>query len=380
MSETTSNAEAQSTTDLHQVSWWRTDIGDREIAAIENAIRGRHINSGPLSRQLEHALAEQLEVPHVVLTTSGSVALVLAMIAAGIGPGDEVIIPAVPFIAPAHAARLLGAKVVLADVLSERRPTIDPDRIEEAITERSKAIVVIHPNGKACDLDRINEIARKSGVVVIEDTAQAFRSRGHKGWLGTASDFGTFSLGITKLITTGEGGFVVVHDEEKAEKLRRVRNHGTIAIVDNVFPSLGCNFRMTDLQAAMGLAQIKALQEKIDGVSRVYEFYAQRLSDIPSIEMLDLRIEEGELPLWMEVLCDERDRVVIEMEGRGIQTKPFHPSLVESPHLQVDGDFPNAARLAARGLTLPSGADQSEADLQRTVDTLREVIGGDARA
>jgi dTDP-4-amino-4,6-dideoxygalactose transaminase len=353
-----------------RVPWWRADLGEAEAEAVARAIRARRVSQGSLCEEFERRLAAQLGVPHVTVTTSGSVALVLALLACEVGPGDEVIVPAAGFIAPAHAARLIGARVRLAD-LGASRPLIDPDSVAAAITPRTRAVVAIHLNGRACDLERLHEATAVSGAMVVEDCAQAFLSRDVRGFLGTRSTLAAFSMGITKLLTTAEGGFVVSVSAELRERLARLRNHGTLSIARNVFDAPGCNFRLTDLQAAIGLAQLERLESKVDGVRSVYRYYRERLAGLPFIRMLEVDEDAGELPLWAEVECVERERVVQALADRRIEAKPFHPCLADSPHLGVRGEFPNAERIASRGLVLPSGPDQREVDLERTVAALR---------
>lgn len=352
-----------------RVPWWKTDLGETEIAAVTRAIRERHVHHGPVCRELEAALARRLGVPHVVATTSGSVALLLAMLACGVGPGDEVVVPALTFIAPAHAALLLGAQVRLVDVGPER-PLLDVTALESVVTERTRAVVVVHLNGRAADVAGVRRVAERAGARVIEDCAQALGSRGPAGWLGREGDVAAYSLGITKLITTGEGGFVVVRDAELHDRLVRVRNHGVHAIADNVFDGIGSNFRLTDMQAAVGLAQLARMDDRIAGVRRVYDFYRQRLAATPWIELLEVRTGAGELPLWAEALCPQRDAVLAALRAHGVETRAFHPCLAASPHLHAAGAFPNASSFAARGLTLPSGPDQSEDNLEATVAAL----------
>ena len=354
------------------IPWWRTDLGDAEIDGVAEAIRGRHINRGPLCEELERRLAETLGVPYVVVTASGSVALLMSLLACGVGPGDEVIVPAETFIAGAHAALLLGAKIRLVDVRTDR-PLIDASLIEQAITDRTKVVLPVHLNGMACDMAAIRDIARRRGVKVVEDAAQAFTSKGPDGALGTLADAGAFSMGITKLITTGEGGFVATAGEETDVKLRKLRNHGSLALADNVFGELGLNFRFNDMLAAVGLAQLGKLPEKLAALRRVHDFYRERLAGLHYIRMIDVRADEGELPLWIQAVCAEREEVIGLLRERGIQAKPFHPCLADSPHLDAAGDFPNAVHFAEHGLVLPSGPDQPQESLERTVEVLHDA-------
>ena len=354
------------------VPWWRTDLGDAEIEAVSRAIRDRHVHHGPLCGDLEAALAARIDLPHVVSTTSGSMGLVLAMLACGVGPGTEVVVPALTFIAPAHAALLLGARVRLVDVRADR-PLVDTDALAAVVGERTRAIVVVHLNGRAADVGATREVAGRVGARVIEDCAQALCSHGTHGCLGGEGDLATFSLGITKLVTAGEGGFVATRDAQLGERLRRLRNHGTVSIAHNVFPEIGGNFRLADLQAAVALAQLERVDAKIAGVRRVYAAYRAGLRGLPWIDLVDVHVERGELPLWTEARAQRRDEVVRALRDHGVEAKPFHPCLAASPHLRDEGDFPRATSWAATGVTLPSGPDQPDAHIERTLRALATV-------
>jgi dTDP-4-amino-4,6-dideoxygalactose transaminase len=224
-------------------------------------------------------------------------------------------------------------------------------------------------------MEAVKAAAAARGPRVVEDACQAFCSRSADGALGTLSDAAAFSMGITKLITTGEGGFVATNDDALAGRLRKLRNHGVRRIADNRFEEMGLNFRFTDVQAAVALAQLDRLDEKIAAVRAVHAFYRERLEGLPYIRMLDCRTADGELPLWAQAVAAERDRVVALLAGRGIEARPFHPPLADSPHLKAAGDFPNARWFADHGLTLPSGTDQPREDLERTAEALWAIRG-----
>ena len=354
------------------VPWWWTEIGQKELKGLEKAVRNRHINAGPVCEQLQRRLAELLAVPHVVLTTSGSAALLLSLLACGVGPGDEVILPAYTFIAAGHAAMLLGARVRLVDVRPDR-PLMDAGQIEAAITSRTRVIVAVHTDGMACDVAAINAVAARHGLKVVEDAAQAFASRGRDGMLGTLGDAGAFSMGITKLITTGEGGFVAAGNDQTHARLLKLRNHGVVAIADNVFDEFGFNFRFNDMLAGIGLAQVQRLPERIEAVKQVYRFYCRQLKGLHYLKMIDVRLADGELPLWSQAVCAEREKVVAMLRDRGIEARRFHPPLADSRHLDAAGDFPCARFFAAHGLILPSGTDQPLENLHRTVEALHDI-------
>lgn len=355
-----------------QIRWWRVDLGRDEADAVSRAIASRCINQGRLVRELETRLAARLEVPHAVVTSSGSAALYLALKACGVGEGDEVIVPAHTFIATAHAVLLCGARVRLVDVCPDR-PLMDATALEASITDSTRAIVPVHLNGAACDMALIRATAEKHGLAVVEDAAQAFHSRNADGWLGTQSQAGAFSLSITKLLTAAAGGFVATRDRGIDEQMRRLRNHGALLTADNVFDYFGFDLKLTDLQAAVALQQLEKLEAHIKALKDVYTFYAEALSDLGYLRMLEVRMEAGELPLWAQVLCAQRDKVAARLAERGIESRPFHPCLASSPHLGCPGPFPSAEFFAAHGLTLPSGPNQSPEDLARVVEVLHDL-------
>lgn len=351
------------------IPWWKQDLGDAEVEAVTRAIRERHINQGPVCRELEQRLAGQLGVPHVVAVSNGSQALLMALLACGVGPGDEVIVPAFTFIASAHAVLLLGASVRLVDVRRDR-PLIDVDRIEAAITKKTKVIMPVHLNGRACDMAAINAVAARHGLRVVEDAAQAFCSRGPAGWLGTQADAGTFAMDMVKLMTTGEGGFIAVRDEELYTRLIRLRNQGVLPSASRVFDAFGFNFKFPDVLAAIGLAQASRLERRMQAVREVYRRYEGGLADLGFVRLLPVRTGAGELPMWVEVLSAERDRVEALLKQEGITTVPLPPCLAESGHLRAAGMFPNATFYGRHGLVLPCGPDQPPEAIDRVIEAL----------
>lgn len=352
-----------------RVPWWRTRFGEAEIRRVASAIEGEHISQGALTAEFEHELARILGVPHVVATTSGSMALLMALMATGIRAGDEVIVPNRTWIATAHAPYLLGAKPVFVDV-EAGRPIIDAGRIEEHITPRTRAILPVHLNGRAADMAEIQRVAEKHGLTVIEDAAQAFMSRNAAGWLGTQSALGCFSLSVAKLIATGQGGFIAVRDQTLYDKLLALRTHGIASVIHPVWEQPGFNFRFTDIQAAIGLAQLDQLDERIAAVQTIYRRYREGLRDHPAVRLIPVDTESGELPLYIEALCADRDALVAHLAREGVEVRPFYPNLDEAPYFQASGAFPNALRFARDGLFLPCGPAQPAENIERALAAL----------
>jgi perosamine synthetase len=358
---------------MPEVAWWRTSFGDDEVKGVASAIAGEHVSQGPVTFQFEAELAESLDVPYVVATTSGSVALLMALMAMGIERGDEVILPNRTFIATAHAALLLGAKVVLVDVLADS-PVMDVSRIRQKITSKTKAIMPVHLNGRSVDMPEIYDIAREYGLCVIDDACQGLYSRNAEGFLGTYSDVGCFSLGVTKLISTGQGGFVVTRNQDTYEKLKLIRNHGVNDTFAADYTQIGLNFKYTDIQASIGLSQLRRLSDRIGIMNGIYTKYASAFDELEFsfLRLIPVNIERGEVPLWIEVLCPERGKLMDFLASRGIQTRPFLPDLNLSPHLGNDGEFPRSRVFSEQGVFLPCGPDQPLEHIDRVIDGLQE--------
>ena len=357
----------------HLIPWWKINFEKDDSKAIKKSLEDRLITQGQLTERLEQRFAELLGVPFVLLSINGSAALLMALMACGIEPGDEVIVPNLTFIATAQAPLLLGAKIKLVGVESER-PVLDVKKVEAAITSRTKAIIPVHSNGRAVDMTSINKIAAKYKIKVIEDAAQALFSKNSFGYLGTQSDVGVFSLGVTKLITTIQGGIIVTKNKELFKRLKKIRNHGMSA--DTAFYSksdmLGFNFKFNDLFASIGLTQIKKIKEKINTNLSIYNFYKAELEGLEYIKMMDVNVEAGEIPLWGEVLCVQREKLIRLLKKHNIQAKPFSPNLSDVPYLNSKKKFKNSQIFADNGLILPSGSGQSKEDLHKVVRVLKE--------
>lgn len=352
------------------IPWWRTDIGEDEVESIKHSISSRHINQGAVTEELERQLARFLGVEHVVLTLNGSIALLMGLLACGITSEDEVIVPNRTFIASAQAAQVLGADIKIVDVQADR-PLAEVQKIEQALTPKTKAIIIVHRNGMAADISAVNNIAKKHNIRVIEDCAQALGSKNESGYLGTQSDIGVFSLGITKLITSAEGGFVVAKDKQTYQRLVQIRNHGAESRYSNNFDCFGFNFKFNDVLASIGMSQIKKINDKKSKLLEVYNFYQQELESIDFVKLISVRTDKGELPLWIEVLCENREKLINYFEENNIQAKAFHPNISDSKYINDKGDYPFSDKYAQNGLILPCGPDQPRHDLEKVIKVLR---------
>ncbi|MBI3394625.1 MAG: DegT/DnrJ/EryC1/StrS family aminotransferase [Spirochaetia bacterium] len=354
------------------IHWWQTTFGEEEIEHVVRSMRNRQISQGAVTAEFEARLGEYLGVKNVVATSSGSTALLLALMAVGVGPGDEVIVPNRTWIATAHAAHLLGAKVVLVDVEPDR-PIIDVAMVEERITSKTKAIMPVHMNGRSADMRALKTIAGRHGIFVIEDAAQALGSRNEDGYLGCQSDVGCFSLSVAKTIATGQGGFAVTNNTDLAGKLRAIRTHGVENVKDPgswVMP--GFNFRFTDIQASIGIEQLKRLPERLEYHRNIYRQYLEGLAET-TLAPIKMNIGAGEVPVYIEYIASDRSALIQKLENEGIETRPFYPDLDRAPYLAQDGrSFPNSRKYGDGGLYLPCGPAQSQENIERVIKTIRK--------
>ena len=355
---------------MNKVSWWRTTFGQEEVQKLGESVAEQHISQGPVTEELESKVAEARGVQYVAATTSGSSALMVALVALGIGRGDEVIIPNRSWISTAHAVFFAGAKAVFVDVLPDV-PVIDTSKIREKITPSTKAIMPVHLAGRSCDMDEIRAIADEHDLLVVEDACQALFSRNSSGYLGAQSDAGCFSLAVTKLISTGQGGLIATNNRDTWEALKLVGNNGVADIFTDTWTRSGFNFKYTDLLASFGLVQMTKVSERISHVTELYSRYASALAEFSFLRLIPVNVEAGEIPLYVEVLCDDRQPLIDFLEDQGIQTRALPPDMHLSDYLESTGEFPNSNVFSERGLMLPSGPTQPLESVDRVADALR---------
>ena len=351
------------------ISWWRTSFGDREVEKLRESVQKECIGQGLVTEEFEEEISLALNVPFVVATTNGSAALYMALLSLGIGHGDEVIIPNRTWIASANAILLTGAKVVLVDVRSDL-PLIDVAQIQSKITTQTKALMPVHLNGRSADMQGIQRLAEKFGIPIIEDACQAFFSSNSSGYLGTQSDVGCFSLGVTKLVSTGQGGFVVTKNRDVYERLKFIRNHGVTDEFTESYDQFGFNFKFTDLLASFGLVQLSRVSKRIVHLNKIYAKYESAISKFKCVNLLPVNVLSGEIPLYAEVLCPERKELENFLHFHNIQARIVPPDLSTSSCIKDDGSFPNSIRFSDQGLYLPCGPEQPLENIDFVIDTL----------
>jgi perosamine synthetase len=327
--------------------------------------------------EFETRFADFCGVKHGISVSNGTTALHLALVAIGIGPGDEVIVPTLSFVATANAVRYTGAQVVFAD--SEPRTwNIDPVDIARKITQKTKVILPVHLYGHPAEMQPILDLASKHHLIVLEDAAEAHGAFYKNQRVGSLGKVGAFSFYGNKIITTGEGGILTTNDDALAEKLRFLRDHAMSPQKRYWHTEVGYNYRMTNMQAAIGVAQMERIEEFIQKKRHIAEKYAEGLSGIASITLPPEAVWAKNVYWMYSILLNEnfpiqRDEFLRRLKEEGIDNRPFFYPIHQMPPYQGMGrDFPVADDLSRRGLNLPSAVTLSDSDITRITDTIRK--------
>jgi perosamine synthetase len=359
-------------------------IGEREFEYVQDCLKTGWISSGgKYIEQFESRWADYCGMKYGIAVSNGSVALSAAIACLDLRPGDEVIMPTFTIISCAHAIVENGGIPVLIDCDPDTW-TMDVNQIEEKITHRTKAIMPVHIYGHPVDMDPIWQLSKEHNLIIIEDAAEAHGGeyKGQKcGGLGEVS---CFSFYANKIISTGEGGMVLTSDEGMAERLQAERNLAFRQERRFFHTELGHNYRLTNLQAAIGLAQLERIEEHVERKRKMASAYTAGLQDLPQLQ-LPIEKEWAKNVYWMYavVLTEEVpfDAAVFaqQLHEKGIQTRPFFLGMHEQPVFHERGLFhrehyPIAERIARRGLYLPSGLTLTATQIEKVIDMVRSVL------
>lgn len=360
-------------------------IGKEEEEEVLEVIRGGHLfrygsETDPSFKHkvidLEEAVKEKFGVPYALAVSSGTAALVVAMAAAGIGPGDEVICPGYTFIASMSAIVFAGAVPVLAEI--DESLTLDPADVEKKITPKTKAILAVHMIGNPCDMDALTSIAARHNLLLIEDTAQAFGARYKGRYLGTIGDVGIYSFNIYKTINAGDGGLLVVKDENMYKTAFAYHDQGHMPLRMGIEvgnrPLIGLNFRMTELTGAFVLAQFRKIDRMLERLHRIKRLYKERLAGKPGIGFRRINDVEGECATLLTVIlpdAETAEKVCKELGTKTIAHSGWHvynnmEQILEKKQLTAGPPF--------RSSEFPTDVEYHKGMLPRTDDILSRSI------
>jgi len=355
-------------------------VGVEEMANLEKVIKNKWITEGPFSEQFLQLIRDFTGARYAVLASNGTLALFLGLMALGIKRGDEVIVPDFTFIASAASVVFAGATLVFVDV-DEANVNIDCSKLEDAITEETKAIMPVHLYGQSADMDPILKIADKHGLKVIEDAAQGYGVFYKRRHVGTIGDVGIISFFADKTITTGEGAVILTDDESIYEKLRYLRNQGRLDSGTFEHSHLGMNFRMTDLQCAVGVAQARKLDRIKEIKASNYNLYKELLKDVDGIKFVEETEYSNFIPFRANIKVSDLKGLMEFLERNRIQTRGFFCPLHRQPCLKYltrryygEQEFPVSNKLYDTGLSLPVFCDLTKEQIHYVCDKIKEFM------
>ncbi len=347
----------------------------KEIENLKVVINTGWVTEGPFSKEFIRRIKDYTGAEYAVLANNGTLALYLALLGAGVKRDDEVIVTDFSFNASAASIAFAGAKPVFVDI-NNPDLQIDVSRIEENITPRTKAIMPVHIYGQACDMDPVIKLAKAYNLKVVEDAAQGYGVFYRNKHTGVIGDVGIISFFADKTITTGEGAIILTNDEEIFNKLKMLRNQGRPDSGTFIHPELGMNFRMTDLQCAVGVAQLDKFEEIVEIKKRNYELYVKYLENIPQITFIEINSFTNFIPFRVNLRVEKLIELLEYLENNSIQTRrlfyPLHRQPCFSYLKYKENEFPNASRAYDEGLSLPVHCGLKEEDVRYVCDTIRK--------
>ncbi len=364
------------------------NFGPEEQEAVAEVMQSGWLTMGPKTKTFEQRFAELHGSMHGIAVSSCTAALHLAFAALGIGAGDEVIMPSMTFVASANAAAVCGATPVFADILSEDEPTIGPEHVASLITPRTRAILVVHYAGYACQMDEIMRIAERHHLPVVEDCAHAPRVQHRGRYLGAIGTIGCFSFFSNKNMTTAEGGMALTHDEQLANRMRLLRSHGMTTGTwerhnerpqDYDVMEFGWNYRIDELRSALGLAQLEKVDQANARRAELTSRYRSLLCEIPDVQVpFQHNLTASSCHILPILTRDFESRKVIEhkLSQARVQTSHHYPPVhlfqkYRNAFHCREGMLPNSESFAVKEITLPLYPDMSNDQIEYIVNSLR---------
>jgi dTDP-4-amino-4,6-dideoxygalactose transaminase len=365
------------------------NYGEDEIAAFVQTVRDNWISMGPQCEAFENEFKIMLDVPHALTVDNCTNALFLALTVLRIGPGDEVLVPSLTFVATVNSVKYVGAEPVFCDITSLQDLGINPQQVEEKITPRTKAIMVMHYGGFPCDMDRIMTVARRHGLYVIEDACHGPLSEYKGKHLGAIGDIGCFSFFSNKNISTGEGGMMVFRDEALHDRAKLLKSHGMTSTsyqragghsTQYDVLELGYNFRMDDIRAALGRVQLRKLPGDLEKRAQVRNWYENLLVQMPDL-VLPFAGHKGFVSNYIlaVALCsggaDRRDAVRDRLHADGIRTSVHYPAAHRfSIYRSKPAELPLTEYASDHLITLPMYSKLTESNVDKVVGSLKRAM------
>ena len=373
----------------YKIPLFDLNFDEKEEQAVLETIQSKWISTGPKTAAFEERFASMLNAKHAVALSNCTVSLHLALKLAGVQSGDEVICPSLTFVATVNSIRYVDAVPVFADVTSYENPTIDPEDIRRKITPKTKAIMVMHYGGFACDMDKIMQIARENNLKVIEDACHGPLSEYKGKKLGTIGDVGCFSFFSNKNISTGEGGMLITNNDEYASRTKLLRSHGMTTMsyerakghstaYDVV--ELGYNYRMDDIHSSIGLVQLDKIETDLIKRTEVRKLYVKLLSEIPGIIIPFRDYSEFSSNYILPIVlkdgnAEKRDQIRAALAEAGIQTSMHYPAVHRfSIYKEFYSELPVTDYLVNNLITLPMYSKLTGEQVHYICNTLKKFL------
>ena len=345
-------------------------FGEEEKEAILHYMdEGGFLTEFKRTETFERMIADFTGAKHCVVVNNGTISLTLAAMAANIKAGDEVIVPNYTMIATPNSVKMFGAKPVFVDVEPETL-CLDINQVKKAITEKTKAIMLVSANGRypKCGIAAFEAIVREHGLVLIEDAAQAFGSYYPDGrHIGRAGLMGSISFSAPKIISTGQGGALITDDDEMNHKLRRLKDFGRSGGGTDIHDVIGYNFKFTELQACIGIAQMHKLPARVIRKKEIWRLYENGLQNVQGIKLFPHDLGNT-APWFIDTLADRRDELIAYLKNAGIGTRVMYPPINQQKAYEEPGQYPVAEQIGKKGLWLPSA-------VQLTDDEIKMITG-----
>lgn len=351
----------------------RPNFGEEEKQALyEYMDENGFITEFKRTEQFEKMIAEYTGAKHCIVVNNGTISLTLAAMVLGIKAGDEVIVPNYTMIATPNSVKMFGAKPVFVDVEPETL-CLDIGKVKEAISAKTKAIMLVLPNGRypKTGIKEFEELSQDQNLILIEDAAQSLGSFYPDGrHIGRAGSIGSFSFSAPKIISTGQGGALITDDDVVAEKIRRIKDFGRSGGGTDIHNSIGFNFKFTELQACVGIEQMKKLKQRVIRKKEIWKRYQKNLINIEAIKLFDHDLLNT-TPWFIDSIVNEREKLIEHLKNAGIGTRVMYPPINKQQAYNVEGEYPVSNQIGSSGLWLPSSVDLSEKDVDRICEEIK---------
>ncbi len=346
------------------INWFEPDIKQLKSKLLSRVLKSNFVSEGNINKILETKIGNFLKSNNVVMTSSGTSALYLALRSINVKPGDEVIVPNITYVATLNSVKLTGAKPIIVDV-GINTSTIDEADLKRKITKKTKAIIFVHVSGRSGNLKKIISLAKKKGIKIIEDAAEAFGSQLNKKYLGTYGDLGCFSFTPTKIITSAQGGAVVTNNKKYATVIRFLKDQGRTKknLGGNDRHDLfGGNYKYNDILASVLIPQLNQAKYKLRKAKKINNFYKKNLKKIKEINFY--QENQGEVCIWTEIIAKNRDKLFNYLLKNKIKCRKIWMPLTEFKNEKKIGSFKNSILISKNVMWLPSSLNLSKKELK----------------